>query len=445
MRNPRVWLLCLMFLLPLRMTLADAEKTHLGFHFGSGQPEAGQTQVEPNLAYSDDRGYGFEDPAGLTAGNGCITSEKPFYFSVKLPEGNYDVTVALGDGSAASDTTVKAELRRLMLQDVRTKAGQVETRTFTVNVRTPKIAGGGQVHLKQPREKVQEAWAWDDKLTLEFNGSHPCLRSIEITKVDCPTVFLLGDSTVCDQSKEPWNSWGQMLTRFFKPGVAVSNQAESGETLRGALHAGRVAKVLGDMKKGDYVFVQFGHNDQKEKGKGVGAFTTYKADLEKVVNDVRQHGGTPVLVTSMNRKRFDSSGHVVNTLGDYPAAMRAVAKEMNVPLIDLNAVSKTLYEAIGQANIDKAFVDGTHHNAYGSYELAQCVIEGIRQDKLDLAKYIVDDVPPFDPAHPDPIDTFQVPASPAEQRGKAAGELSLDSNATTEVTEDTENTEEYSD
>ncbi|HEY2586156.1 MAG TPA: rhamnogalacturonan acetylesterase [Tepidisphaeraceae bacterium] len=379
------------------------------------------THVDPTVGYFVVRGYGFENPFAVRLGAGCVTSDKPFYFSVKLPEGNYDVKLLLGGDNRESDTTVKAELRRLMLQEVRTKPGQVEARTFTVNVRTPKIAGGGQVHLKQPREKIEEAWAWDDKLTLEFNGSRPCLRSIEITKVEVPTVFVLGDSTVCDQAKEPWNSWGQMLTRFFKPGVAVSNQAESGETLRGALHAGRVAKVLGDIKKGDYLLIQFGHNDMKEKGAAVGAFTTYKADLEKVVTGVRQHGGTPVLVTSMNRKSFDATGHVYNTLKDYPDAVRAVAKDMDVPLIDLNAVSKTLYEAIGKANIDKAFVDGTHHNAYGSYELARCVIEGIRQDKLDLAGYIVDDVPPFDPAHPDPIDTFNVPASPQSSAEKPLG------------------------
>jgi lysophospholipase L1-like esterase len=410
-------------LIPATVAVCNAAPADFQFHFGPGHSAWTHTHdIAPTLAYSDARGYGFEGPAGIREAANCVTSDTPFFFSVKLAEGNYNVEVELGgDGPRGSDTTVKAELRRLMLQDVRTKGSQTVTRTFTVNVRTPQIAGDGQVHLKKPRETTDEAWAWDDKLTLEFNGSHPCLRSIGITKVDVPTVFLLGDSTVCDQAKEPWNSWGQMLTRFFKPGVAVSNQAESGETLRGALHAGRVAKVLGDMKKGDYLLIQFGHNDMKEKGAGVGAFTTYKADLEKVVNDVRQHGGTPVLVSSMNRKSFDATGHVYNTLKDYPDAVRAVAREMNAPLIDLNAVSKTLYEAIGKKNIDKAFVDGTHHNAYGSYEMARCVIEGIRQDKLELAKFVVDDVPPFDPAHPDPIDTFRVPASPQHSAEKPLG------------------------
>jgi lysophospholipase L1-like esterase len=406
--------------LPTPLALGNAPQMVAAYHFGRGAAGAGEIQVAPSVGYSAGAGFGFEDSPVLTDGDGCVTSAKPFYFSIKLPPGNYDVAVSLGDGSTDADTTVKAELRRLMLQNVRTKPGQIETRTFTVNIRTPKVAGDGDVHLKD-REKTTEIWDWDDKLTLEFNGQHLSLRSIQISRVDVPTVYLLGDSTVCDQPRESWNSWGQMLPRFFKPGVAVSNQAESGETLRGAIHARRLDKILGDMKRGDYLFVQFGHNDMKEKGAGVGAFTTYKADLEKLVTDTRARGGTPVLVTSMNRKSFDASGHVVNTLKDYPDAVRAVAKEMGVPLIDLNAISKTLYEAIGKANIDKAFVDGTHHNAYGSYELAQCVIEGIRQDKLDLAHFIVEDLPAFDPAHPDPIETFAVPPSPQSSTEKPLG------------------------
>jgi lysophospholipase L1-like esterase len=408
------------YFIPVLCAFCDAQLADYQFHFGTGHSASSLTHdVPPTLAYSDTRGYGFEDPSGIIETAGGVTSEKPFYFSVKLPEGNYKVEIVFGgDEKERPDMTVKAELRRLMLEGVH--ARMFVTRTFTVNVRTPKIAGGGEVKLKA-REKTDEAWEWDDKLTLEFNGRHPCIYGIGITKVDAPTAFLLGDSTVCDQPTEPWNSWGQMLPRFFKPGVAVSNQAESGETLQGALHAGRVAKVLGDMKKGDYLFVQFGHNDMKEKGAGVGAFTTYKADLSKLVTDVREHGGTPVLVTSMNRKSFDSSGKIVNTLKDYPDAVRALAKEMNVPLIDLNAMSKTLYEAIGKANIDKAFVDGTHHNAYGSYELARCVIEGIRENKLDLAKSIVEDVPTFEPSKPDPVDAFHIPASPQTSNVKPLG------------------------
>ena len=410
--------------------IADAAKPDFKFQFGPGKTEPGYTQVLPTIVYSAEPGYGFEPGPSIQGINRngpdalhshFCTSDKPFFFSVRLPEGNYNVTATLGDGSGESTTTVKAELRRLMLQDVRTAAGGFVTRTFTVNVHTPAIAGGDHVHLKD-REKSEEIWNWDDKLTIEFNGARPCVCALEIARADdVPTVFVMGDSTVCDQPREPWNSWGQMLTRFLKPGVAVANYAESGESLRSSLGAKRLDKVLSVMRPGDYLFIQFGHPDMKEKGEGVGAFTSYTAELKKFVSGARSKGGRPVLITSMNRKCFDSSGKSVNTLKDYPDAVRALAKEMNVPLIDLNAMSKTLYEAIGKANIDKAFVDGTHHNAYGSYELARCVIEGIRQNKLDLAKFIVEDVPAFDPSKPDPVDAFHVPASPQTSNVKPLG------------------------
>lgn len=408
----------------------DKGPTAYKFSFGSGKPESGYTQVSPTAVYSKEVGYGFEPDADVKAvdrgGNdplrsGYCTSDKPFYFSVAVPEGNYKVTVTLGDPAGESDTTIKAELRRLMLESVRTKSGELKTCTFVVNVRRPQIAGGGSVKLNA-RETSTETWAWDDKLTLEFNGTRPCLYALEIAPIDnFPTIYLLGDSTVCDQSAEPWNSWGQMLPRFFQPVVAVANHSESGESLRGALGKKRLDKILSTMKQGDYLFIQFGHNDMKEKGEGVGAFTTYKTDLKRFVAATKQHGGTPVLVTSVNRKKFDEAGKVVNTLGDYPEAVRQVAKEENVPLIDLQDMSKQLYEAIGAEKIDQLFVDGTHHNNFGSYELAKCIVRGIKQSQLDLAKFLVVDAPEFDPNHPDPIEDFHIPASPKRDPAKPLG------------------------
>ncbi|HZZ30207.1 MAG TPA: rhamnogalacturonan acetylesterase [Pirellulales bacterium] len=420
---------------------AGQDQTTHKFSFAPGNNISGYTQVSPETTYSKELGYGFEPGAQLKtieqAGgaaahaesasgdlphSGCVTSDKPFYFSIALPEGNYKVTVTLGNPAGDSTMTVKAELRRLMLEHVHTEPGKFETHTFDVNIRTPQIAGGSSVHLK-PREKTDEAWAWDDKLTLEFNDAKPCLCAVEIEPADnIPTVYLLGDSTVCDQPLEPWNSWGQMLPRFFQPGVVVSNQAESGESLRSSLGAKRLDKVLSTMKPGDYLFIQYGHNDMKEKGEGVGAFTTYKADLKKFITGARQHGGTAVLVTSMDRKKgLGADGQMTNTLGDYPEAVRQTAKEENVPLIDLHAMSWKLYQALGQDNIGKAFQDPTHHNNYGSYELAKCIVEGIRQNKLDLAKFIVADFTDFDPSHPDPVDSFHMPASPKVSSVKPEG------------------------
>jgi lysophospholipase L1-like esterase len=306
--------------------------------------------------------------------------------------------------NAPSDNTVKAELRRLMLEKIHTDPGQSITRSFTVNIRTPKINETNLVHLKD-REKTSEWRDWDDKLTLEFNGEHPGISKMEIEKVDVPTVYILGDSTVCDQPAEPWNSWGQMLPRFFKPEIAVANHAESGETVASSLHALRFEKVFSLMKPGDYLFVQFGHNDMKNHA--TNALDIYKSDLQKIVARTRSLGGTPVLVTSMERK----AGVEHPTLDGYPDAVREVAKSENCALVDLNAMSVVFYKALGD-DIGKAFQDGTHHNNYGSYELAKCVIEGIKQDNLPLAKYIVDDFVDFDPAHPDPVATFTMSVSP---------------------------------
>jgi hypothetical protein len=106
-----------------------------------------------------------------------------------------------------------------------------------------------------------------------------------------------------------------------------------------------------------------------------------------------------------------TSGVEKDTLGGFPAAMQQVATEDKVALIDLHAMSRTLYRALGP-NLKQAFQDGTHHNAYGSYELAKCVVEGIRTNKLPLAKFLTADTPAFDPAHPDSVESFAVPASP---------------------------------
>jgi lysophospholipase L1-like esterase len=384
-------------------------QTSFKFSFGGGKPEPGRINVSPTNSYSPAAGFGFEPGARFSAEPDLKSSTPSFYFSVKEPEGNYKVTATL---VGESTVTVKAELRRLMLEAVHTPAGNVTTREFIVNLRMPEIPGGNHVHLK-PRETSSEQWDWDEKLTLEFNGRNSSLQSLQIEPVSVPTVYLLGDSTVCDQPAEPWNSWGQMLPRFFKPQVAVANHAESGETIANSLRAQRFEKVFSLMKSGDYLFIQFGHNDMKDKA--TNALEVYKSNLKKVVDRTRSLGGTPVLVTSMERK----GGTNGPTLLGYPDAVREIAKEENCTLIDLNAMSLVFYRALG-ANLDVAFQDGTHHNNYGSYELAKCVIKGIQETKLPLAKFIVDDFG-FDPAHPDDVNKFQMAVSPVTSNTKPLG------------------------
>jgi lysophospholipase L1-like esterase len=393
-------------------SFAARAQTSFKFDFSDNPPVAGWTHVSPTNVYAPDAGFGFEPGASVVAGKNSTGSANPFYFSVKLPEGNYRVTATLG-GDAEATTTVKAELRRLMLEKIHTAAGATETRTFIVNLRTPKISENNHVHLK-PRETSTEIWDWDDKLTLEFNGAAPAVAKLEIAKADVPTVFVIGDSTVCDQPAEPWNSWGQMLPRFFKPEIAIANHAESGETVADSLRAQRFEKVFSLMKPGDYLFVQFGHNDQKNHA--TNALDVYKSDLKKIVARTRSLGGTPVLVTSMERK----GGVEHDTLAGYPDAVREVAKSEKVALIDLNAMSRIFYRALGD-DLGKAFQDGTHHNNYGSYELAKCIVEGIKKDDLPLAKFIVDDFGDFDPAKPDAVATFEMPASPMASKEKPLG------------------------
>lgn len=343
---------------------------------------------------------------------GCASSAKPFSFSADAAEGNYLVTVTLG---GPSETTIKAELRRLMAESVRVAAGQRKKVSFVVNIRQPRIAGTNAAVILKDRERTFEAIAWDDRLTLEFTGTTPAVCAITLQPLlRVPTLFIAGDSTSTDQPREPFNSWGQMLTRFLKPSIAVANHGESGESLKGFLGAHRWDKLLRVAKPGDWLMIQMGHNDQKERGEGIGAFTSYRADLERLVDDARAKGMHPILVTSMHRRTFDAAGKITNSLGDYPEAVRRVAAQRNVPLIDLHAMSAKFYEAFGPEPSVQLFSsprDGTHHNNYGSYQLAKCIVQALRDSHLPLAKHLID-LPAYDPSHPDPIENFHLPPSP---------------------------------
>jgi lysophospholipase L1-like esterase len=372
------------------------------------------------------RGHGFDLE---TAQN--VQTNAPFYFSVLVPEGNYRVTVVFGDEHDASENTVKAESRQLFIERLETRPNEFVTESFVVNVRTPQVpppeknAPGGSEVLLNPKER--SALRWDDKLTLEFNGRAPRVRSIAIEPAHVPTIFLAGDSTVTDQPDEPGASWGQMLPRFFQPVVAIANHAESGETLKSFISGLRLAKILSQIQPGDYLFIQFGHNDEKKQWPQtyVEAHTTYRAYLKAFIAEARLHGATPVLVTSMQRRVFDSHGKITNTHGDYPAAVREVAREEKVALIDLEPMSIAFYEALGPDQSPLAFSDGgkdiTHHDNYGAYELAKCIVQGIREAKLPLAEWIAADFQGFDPAYPDSPGAFALPASPGRNSERPRG------------------------
>ena len=253
------------------------------FDFGGGEVANGYIGVTSDIAYSETLGYGFENGAKMidtvrkpkrkkaSIDSLCydfITSEDetPFSFSVKLPEGNYQVTVYLGDPTGTSRTTVKAETRRLMLESIETAKGQIRKETFNVNIRTPRLSAGNTIKLDSHEWDAAtgkiKTLTWDDKLTLQFNDTHPCVCAIEITPLDgAITVFVIGDSTVTDQRAA--GTWAQYLPRWFTGNVVIANHAESGQTLKGFRFQRRWDKVMESVKPGDYLFIQLGTNDEK--------------------------------------------------------------------------------------------------------------------------------------------------------------------------------------
>ncbi|MBW8326954.1 MAG: rhamnogalacturonan acetylesterase [Prolixibacteraceae bacterium] len=418
------------------IAFSKPKSTDLKFNFGAGKVKKGWTPITPSSVYSAEKGFGLIPSGEIEVGKTAdfLSSKKPFYFVVHIPEGHYRVLLTLGGSPEGSSTTVKAESRRLMLENVKTASGKTVQKTIVVDVRTPKINDQEQIKLK---ERELNYLNWDNKLTLEFNGEHPCVAAVEIQRADeLPTIFLAGNSTVTDQENEPWASWGQMFPNFLKPEVVVANYAESGETLLAFKREKRLQKILSQMISGDYLFMEFAHNDQKPGGNHLDAMTTYKDELKYYISEARKKGGKPVLVTSTNRRRFDENGKIINTLEEFPEAMRQLAKEENVPLIDLNAMSKAFYEVLGPEISKKAFAhylantypgqdkplaDDTHFNPYGAYELAKCVTEGIRKNIPELATYISDEWIEFNPAQPDPVNDFRWYESPAVNLVKPDG------------------------
>lgn len=350
-----------------------------------------------------------------------VKSNAPFTRNIEVPDGNYKVTVVLGSKKKAGNTVVRAENRRLMVDEVATKKGQFKTVEFVVNKRTPEIEKGKRVKVKD-REKNYNTW--DNAINLEFTGAAPAVKEVKIERdTTATTIFLCGNSTVVDQPYEPWASWGQMIPRWFGSEVAISNNAESGLTAGSFLGSYRLDKILTMMKKGDYVICEFGHNDQKEKMAGAGAWYNFSYNLKVFIDKVRAKGGNIIFVTPTQRRRFDDATHskILETHGDYPDAMRAVAKREGVPVIELHDMTRTFFETLGYENSKKALVhypantfpgqdkplaDNTHFNPYGAYEIAKMVVMGMKQLNLPIVKYLRSDWKDFNPAQPDDYNKF---------------------------------------
>lgn len=221
------------------------------------------------------------------------------------------------------------------------------------------------------------------------------------------TVYLVGDSTMSEKETQayPETGWGMPFRYFFNKTVVVENHARNGRSTRTFITEGRWQTVADKLKKGDYVFIQFGHNDEsKEKTDRYTSPEDYKKNLIRFINESQAKGAVPVLLTPVARRRFDEQGNVKESHPEYSPLVHEVAKQQGVPLIDLDKRSQALYQQLGKENSKLLFLqlkpgehpnypegkdDNTHFNELGARLIAQIVLEEIQNLKLELANRIV--------------------------------------------------------
>ena len=314
-------------------------------------------------------------PAPDTATRMRCTGTDPITCHFGGQPGNYDVTVVLGGGAAAT-TVTQAETLRGMLHPIATAAGATRRLTFTVNVRQPE---------GQPIQAVPAGTAGLDLYFAGSAGAPPALQSIGYATAAAPLViYLAGDSTVCDQSDPEYGGWGQMFPRYFDYPVSVANYADSGESSGSFAGSGSLFGAINSrLKAGDWTFIQFGHND-----KDVTA-TAFHDNITRMVTGVKAKGAFPVLLTPEARATFSgttlSAQHINNTGANLPEIIKQVAVEQNVPVLDLTARSTAWLNQLGR-NGWQAYhalgTDATHTNAAGAAAVADLVRDLVREANL---------------------------------------------------------------
>ncbi|GMK37097.1 rhamnogalacturonan acetylesterase [Paenibacillus sp. CCS19] len=348
------------------------------------EPVEGYTKVTPASSYNEEEGFGFE-PGGIVNARIRGGASDPLgndfvipldaVFRIDAPQGNYRVTLAAGDPATSTSTTVQAGNRRLMLDGAASARGFLQRHTFTVHVRE------------------------GESLRLHFNGSVPRIAALDIEPTEqAVTIFLAGDSTVTDQTTAPYAGWGQMLPSLFKADVAVANEAMSGRSSKSFIGEGRLAAIAERIRPNDFLFIQFGHNDQKpDEERSTSPFTTYKQYLTAYIKLAREKGAHPVLITPVQRRLFLPSGKLADSHGDYIPAMKQLAAELEVPLLDLAEATKSLYETLGVEPSKALFMwthpgefeafpegvqDNTHFQEFGGKAIAGLVADLIREQQL---------------------------------------------------------------
>lgn len=232
--------------------------------------------------------------------------------------------------------------------------------------------------------------------------------ALSVSAQEKPTLYLIGDSTMSDKKdpdRNPEHGWGQMLPELMTSEINIENHAVNGRSTRSFIAEGRWEEVENELKPGDFVFIQFGHNDQKFKDpeRYTNPYTQYRANLEKFVQETRAKGATPILFSSIVRRNFNESGVLVDTHGEYPLVARMVANDLEVPFIDLQLLTEQMEIAYGPEDSKvlhlhlepgendyepEGVEDDTHLSEKGANLVASLALQEIHKKDLDLKKYI---------------------------------------------------------
>lgn len=223
-----------------------------------------------------------------------------------------------------------------------------------------------------------------------------------------PTIYGIGDSTMADKIKpeeNPERGWGQLFPTFLTDGIKFDNRAVNGRSTRSFINEKRWNAIYKELKKGDYVFIEFGHNDAKEKDSAryTNPHTAYRHNLIRFVTETREKGATPILFSSITRRNFNENGVLIATHGDYTLETRLVAQEYNVPFIDMEYYTELLEQSYGVEKSKKLHLhfkageikyykedkaDDTHLSVEGATAVAKIAAEELKKTKLDLVKYL---------------------------------------------------------
>ncbi|CAM3460917.1 MULTISPECIES: rhamnogalacturonan lyase family protein [Saccharibacillus] len=367
------------------------------FDFGT-DAAPGHTGVQDTL-YSGQQGYGFTETGGLRVGAHHVSAAAGATFAVDLPNANYKVTLTLGSDERDSNVGVKSE--------------------FVQKLAQTSVAAG------EPLSYAYDAALVDGRLEFVFTGSAIDIQELEIERYPekeagaAATIYMAGDSTMqaYSESQAPQAGWGQAFGRYFANGAVVANEAIGGRSSKSFLVDGRLDRILNRIKPGDYVFVSFGHNDASA---GIpdryASPADYKTYLARYVNGAKQRGATPVLLTPVGRRDFNPATQTFNvSFPEYVQAAREAAQQLDVPLIDLSALSLAYYNSIGNAAAEKLFLyanpgeypkypngvgDNTHFSGYGAQQIAGLVANAVKDLNLGLSPLVID--PDLEQPEPEP-------------------------------------------